>query len=93
MIFSVEYKYRTSGLPFVLYCFRGDYRLGKGVIAMLSKHLKVLSKFTRCKNGATAIEYGLIVAAVAVAISTVVFTVGSDLLNLLQDLGTLITGA
>lgn len=60
---------------------------------MLSKHLKVLSKFRQCAKGATAIEYGLIVAAVAVAISAVVFTMGSELLNLLQDLGTMIGGA
>ncbi len=60
---------------------------------MLSKHLKVLSQLKRCKAGATAIEYGLIVAAVAVAISAVVFTMGSELLNLLQDLGTMIGGA
>lgn len=57
---------------------------------MLRKHLKVLCGST---DGATAIEYGLIVAAVAVAISAVVFTMGSELLNLLQDLGTLIGGA
>ncbi|MEZ0263001.1 MAG: Flp family type IVb pilin [Alphaproteobacteria bacterium] len=60
---------------------------------MLSKHLKVLSRLAQCVKGATAIEYGLIVAAVALAISAVVFTMGSELVNLLQELGTLIGGA
>jgi Flp pilus assembly pilin Flp len=51
------------------------------------------SQLLRCDKGATAIEYGLIVAAVAVAISAVVFTMGSELAELLQSLGTLISGS
>lgn len=38
--------------------------------------------FIRCEKGATAIEYGLIAAGIAVAISAVVFLVGSDLVAL-----------
>ena len=34
-----------------------------------------------CKRGATAIEYGLIAAGIAVAIVTVVATVGTNLSN------------
>lgn len=60
---------------------------------MLSKHLKFLTRFVRCLKGATAIEYGLIAAAIAVAISAVVFTIGSQLLIQLQAIATIIGGA
>ena len=42
----------------------------------------MFKKFISCISGATAIEYGLIAAGIAVAIAVVVFTVGSQL-NLL----------
>ena len=35
--------------------------------------------FIRSESGATAIEYGLIAAGIAVAISAVVFTLGSQI--------------
>jgi len=44
--------------------------------------LKLLARaesFLRCEKGATAIEYGLIAAGIAVAISAVVFTMGDSL--------------
>jgi pilus assembly protein Flp/PilA len=47
--------------------------------------------FARCDKGATAIEYGLIAAGIAVAIATVVFAVGSDLKTLFTGIGTAIT--
>lgn len=37
------------------------------------------------RSGATAIEYGLIVAGVAVAILTVVFTLGTEINNVFSD--------
>jgi len=43
--------------------------------------------FVRCEKGATAIEYGLIAAGIAVAISAIVFTVGSDLVTLFTTIG------
>ena len=49
--------------------------------------------FARCEKGATAIEYGLIAAGIAVAISVVVFTVGSDLVTLFSGIGTAISSA
>ena len=49
--------------------------------------------FARCEKGATAIEYGLIAAGIAVAISVVVFTVGSDLVALFSNIGAKITSA
>jgi pilus assembly protein Flp/PilA len=36
-------------------------------------------RFLRSESGATAIEYGLIAAGIAIAIASIVFTVGSDL--------------
>jgi pilus assembly protein Flp/PilA len=49
--------------------------------------------FARCERGATAIEYGLIAAGIAVAISVVVFTVGSDLIGLFSGIGSKLTAA
>ena len=43
--------------------------------------------FIRCEKGATAIEYGLIAAGIAVAISVIVFAVGTDLVNLFTGIG------
>lgn len=41
--------------------------------------MKLIKKFMRNEEGATAIEYGLIAAGIAVAIATIVFTVGDNL--------------
>lgn len=52
--------------------------------------LKLISKIQAYKtdeSGATAIEYGLIAAGIAVAISVVVFTFGGDLTTLFSDMG------
>ena len=49
--------------------------------------------FIRCEKGATAIEYGLIAAGIAVAISVIVFAVGTDLVNLFTGIGGKITAA
>ena len=40
---------------------------------------KFLSSFLSNESGATAIEYGLIAAGIAVAIITIVGTIGTDL--------------
>tara|TARA_Y100001001_G_C7924987_1_gene280063 strand:- start:411 stop:608 length:198 start_codon:yes stop_codon:yes gene_type:complete len=45
-------------------------------------------RFTKDEKGATAIEYGLIAAGIAVGISVVVFTFGSDLSTLFTDMST-----
>ena len=58
--------------------------------------LKLISKTQAWKmddQGATAIEYGLIAAGIAVAISAVVFTFGEDLAALFEDLSGTISGA
>ena len=46
----------------------------------------MLKKFIRSEAGATAIEYGLIAAGIAVAIAVVVFTVGSKLNTLFTNI-------
>lgn len=56
--------------------------------------LKLLAKIQAYKNderGATAIEYGLIAAGIAVGISVVVFTFGEDLAELFTDMSTSVT--
>lgn len=50
-------------------------------------------KFIRSEEGATAIEYGLIAAGIAVAISAIVFTIGSDLLEMFTGVSTAVSGA
>ena len=52
-----------------------------------------IKAFARSEKGATAIEYGLIAAGIAVAISVVVFTVGSDLVALFSGIGGKISSA
>lgn len=52
--------------------------------------LKLISKaqaYLMDENGATAIEYGLIAAAVSVAIAAVLFTFGDNLVLLFGNLG------
>ena len=46
----------------------------------------MLKKFIKNESGATAIEYGLIAAGIAVAIAVVVFTVGSKLNDLFTNI-------
>ena len=50
-------------------------------------------KFLRSENGATAIEYGLIAAGIAIAIIAAVFSVGNDLSGLFDMLGSKIAVA
>ena len=53
--------------------------------------LKLISKihaYFLDEKGATAIEYGLIAAGIAVGISVVVFTFGDDLESLFTDMST-----
>ena len=45
------------------------------------------------EDGATAIEYGLIAAGIAVAISAVVFTFGDSLAGMFSDMAGEIEGA
>lgn len=58
----------------------------------MTKLTSYLQSFIANKEGATAIEYGLIAAGIAVGISAVVFTFGDDLntlfVNMGDDLGT-----
>lgn len=46
--------------------------------------------FLKSEEGATAIEYGLIAAGIAVAISAVVFTFGDQLAQLFTNMSTTI---
>ncbi len=53
----------------------------------------LISRFVRDESGATAIEYGLIAAGIAVVIITAVNTVGSDLNSTFTTIGTKLTPA
>jgi len=44
-------------------------------------------------HGATAIEYALIVAGIAIALSAVVYTMGSDLVSLFQAFSDVLASA
>lgn len=52
-----------------------------------------LTTFARNESGATAIEYGLIAAGIAVAIATVVGTVGTKLTAMFTSVETKLTPA
>jgi pilus assembly protein Flp/PilA len=49
---------------------------------------KMISKFMKDENGATAIEYGLIAALIAVVIVTAITTIGTNLSGLFNKVGT-----
>ncbi len=49
--------------------------------------LKVINKFMKDENGATAIEYGLIAALIAVVIIGAVTTVGTRLTSTFNNVG------
>ncbi len=53
--------------------------------------MNIISQFAKDESGATAIEYGLIAAGIAVAIASIVFVVGTDLVNMFTGIGTKIT--
>lgn len=52
----------------------------------------MLKKFIQSDRGATAIEYGLMVAAFALAIVVVVFTMGDELVAMTDDILVFIQG-
>ena len=47
--------------------------------------MSTFKKFFKDESGATAIEYGLIAAGIAVVIITIVGSVGTELTNRFQD--------
>jgi len=49
---------------------------------------KTIRRFLRAKSAATAIEYGLIAAGIAVAIIAIVNTLGSQLATLFTSIST-----
>ena len=54
---------------------------------------RFVNRFLRDESGATAIEYGLIVALIAVVIITAVTTVGTNLKSGFTKVGTATTAA
>lgn len=52
----------------------------------MTKLISTMQAFMADKRGATAIEYGLIAAGIAVGISAVVFTFGDDLADLFTSM-------
>ena len=53
----------------------------------LSRWLSVTRKFWRNRSGATAIEYGLMVAGIAIAILATVFALGGELNKYYDEIG------
>lgn len=60
-------------------------RIGKDSIVKLKN---ILLEFAADESGATAIEYGLIAAGVALAIIEVIYALGTNLVEKLQALAT-----
>ena len=59
-----------------------------GLITRMHTRLTDLKEFYQDKSGATAIEYGLIAAAIAVAIIGAVFALGEDIEGFFLDVST-----
>lgn len=60
---------------------------------MLLKLFAKKEAFMRSDEGATAIEYGLIAAGIAVAIAAIVFSVGDELVTMFTNVETKLTEA
>ena len=60
---------------------------------MLTKLYTCAQAYIAKEDGATAIEYGLIAAGIAVAIAAAVFLVGDDITALFTDVSTELQGA
>lgn len=58
----------------------------------MTKFIALVQAFTTKEDGATAIEYGLIAAGIALAISAAVFAFGGDLSALFGDMGDALEG-
>ena len=56
-----------------------------GLITKMHTRLTDVKAFYRDKSGATAIEYGLIAAGIAVAIIAAVFALGDDIKGFFED--------
>ena len=56
-----------------------------GLITRMHTRLTDLKAFYRDKSGATAIEYGLIAAGIAVAIIAAVFALGDDIKGFFEE--------
>ena len=59
---------------------------------MLNKFYAKITAWAMDKEGATAIEYGLIAAGISVAIVVVVFTLGDEIQATFTDVQTAISG-
>lgn len=59
---------------------------------MLSLFVSLKSRLHRDETGATAVEYGIMVGLIAVAIIVVVSTLGGQLTGLFQDVSTQLGG-
>ena len=57
------------------------------MVCRMLKIIRNIQFFLNTEDGATAIEYGLIAAAIAIAIIAAVFSVGNDLSGLFDMLG------
>lgn len=55
--------------------------------------MKIFRKFRKNENGATAIEYGLIAALIAVAIIGTAGALGTDISNAFEKVSTAVKGA
>ena len=58
------------------------------MLLSLYTKLQTLKAELRNEDGATAVEYGLLVALIAAAIMTIVATLGDDLVSLFTDVDT-----
>lgn len=62
------------------------WKPNEGDYLMLIKLLAMKNAYIRNEDGATAIEYGLLAAGIALAIIAVVFTMGPTLNGMFEDI-------
>jgi len=60
---------------------------------MLKQIIAFREAYLKNEDGATAIEYGLIAAGIALAIAVIVFTMGGNLFDVFTNINTELEGA
>lgn len=54
----------------------------------MQKEIRTASIWMQDTAGATAIEYGLIMSGIAIALTVIIFTIGQDVQNVFQSIST-----
>ena len=86
---------RTNGFDFTLAAIEDHHRPGRRLAPLAKERvmLEQIKAFLMDEEGASAVEYGLIIGLIAVAIITVMIALGGGLDNLFETANSAVTNA